>query len=528
MAHRLRRYLEKAAPGGFSADSVRIMSQNALPSPSPSPIDWRLALLIFLAVLALSLPQAALLPLLDRDEPRFAEASREMLQSGNYIVPTFNHEPRYAKPPLIYWCQAASFTIFGENAFAARLPSLLATAATAVLLLTWGMRLGSANLGVIAALSYAFCLQTIQQGRVATADALLIFFMTLTAFTGWQILRPKTPGCVRPVCFVVLALGFAGGFLAKGPEALLPLIPLVWCARDAGRAVMIKIIVSFLAGLALVLIWAIPAYIETHGDYWRIGMSEGVGERMVTGLQGHGASTFGWYLLTLPYYLVLFGISALPWSPLLLIHRKQLFTAWKRDLTDTYLLLNAALIFAIFTLMVTKLPHYTLPAFPFLALLFARRWFATELNPELPFKLAWTTGIVLAVLTAIIVPLANINGGSPSPVGQLVRNGRNVLKPQTEFAVVDFQEPNAIWEMRRVAKGFGHSIAESEVIAFLRLPGPRAVVLSSAAWDHIAGQVSPDWTLSEAYGVNAAKIVFKPPFYLPEPLPLDLTLVVKP
>src|SRR5476649_1945881 len=125
---------------------------------------WRHGLLLFLAVLALSLPQAALLPLLDRDEPRFAEASREMLQSGNFIVPTFNHAPRYAKPPLIYWCQALSYTLFGENAFSARLPSLLATAATAVLLLTWGTRLGGKKMGLGVGLSYAFCLQTAQQG----------------------------------------------------------------------------------------------------------------------------------------------------------------------------------------------------------------------------------------------------------------------------------------------------------------------------------------------------------------------------
>src|SRR5271163_5337886 len=101
------------------------MDLNATSSDSTAPINWRLGLIIFLAVLALSVPQAALVPLLDRDEPRFAEASREMLQNGNFIVPTFNHEPRYAKPPLIYWCQAIAYTIFGENAFAARLPSLV-------------------------------------------------------------------------------------------------------------------------------------------------------------------------------------------------------------------------------------------------------------------------------------------------------------------------------------------------------------------------------------------------------------------
>ena len=89
------------------------------------------------------MPQAALLPLLDRDEPRFAEASREMLQSGNIIVPMFNNAPRYAKPPLIYWCQSAAYRVLGENALAARLPSLIAVAGTAVLLLAWGRALGS-------------------------------------------------------------------------------------------------------------------------------------------------------------------------------------------------------------------------------------------------------------------------------------------------------------------------------------------------------------------------------------------------
>src|SRR5579859_5012876 len=122
-----------------------------------------MGLFVFLVVLLLALPQAALLPLLDRDEPRFAEASREMLQSGNFIVPTFNHEPRYAKPPLIYWCQALSFEIFGENAFAARLPSLLATAGATTVLYAWGVELGSECIGMIAALGFAFCLQTMQQ-----------------------------------------------------------------------------------------------------------------------------------------------------------------------------------------------------------------------------------------------------------------------------------------------------------------------------------------------------------------------------
>jgi 4-amino-4-deoxy-L-arabinose transferase-like glycosyltransferase len=493
---------------------------NATSSDSSAPgAFWRHGLLLFLAVLALSLPQAALLPLLDRDEPRFAEASREMLQSGNFIVPTFNHAPRYAKPPLIYWCQAVSYTLFGENAFSARLPSLLATAGTAWLLFAWGLQLGDKSIGLIAALTYAFCLQTVQQGRVATADALLIFFMTLTAFAGWKLIAspPASHSSRNYFWDTILALGFAGGFLAKGPEALLPLLPLLIRARGTRTNIMGELAANFLLGLALVLFWAIPAYVETNGDYWRVGMSEGVGERMVTGLQGHGASTFGWYLLSLPLYLILFWLSALPWSPLLVIHRKKLFTAWKPDPIDTYLLLNAGLIFLVFSLMVTKLPHYTLPAFPFLALVFARRWISSGLRPALPIKLAGGFGIALALLTTVLVPIALANHATPSPVGELVRDARDTLTPETEFALVDFQEPNAIWEMRRVAKGYGRAIAFIDVHSFLDKPGPRAVILSSELWHRLPPRTESEWHVFEARGFNAAKGTF-----------IDLTLVVKP
>src|SRR6201997_2833255 len=82
------------------------------------------------------------LPLIDRDEPRFAEASREMTERGNYIVPYFNNQLRLDKPPLTYWAQVVSYHIFAENDFAARFPSAIAAALTALLLFVWGARLG--------------------------------------------------------------------------------------------------------------------------------------------------------------------------------------------------------------------------------------------------------------------------------------------------------------------------------------------------------------------------------------------------
>jgi 4-amino-4-deoxy-L-arabinose transferase-like glycosyltransferase len=464
---------------------------------------WAVA--VFVLVLLLGVPQAALLPSLDRDEPRFAEASREMLQSGNLIVPTFDHQPRYAKPPLIYWAQAAAYEFFGESAFSARLPSLLATAGTAVLLLIWGVDLANLPAGLIAALAYAFCFQAMQQGRVATADALLIFFVALTVFAGWKLLAAAEVGRGWNLWGLVFTLGLTGGFLGKGPEAFLPALPLFWILRRGGARVLLALAAMVFLALLIVSAWAIPAYTQTDGAYWREGLGNDVAERMVTGFQGHGASSFGWYLLGLPLYFLIFWVSALPWSPLLLIWRRRLFSGWRPDRTDIYLLLNAGLFFAVFSLMVTKLPHYTLPAFPFLGLLFARRWTNGNTSGRLPIFLTLGCGTIFALAALILVPIALSRGFNPSPAGQLVREAGAALKPATEFALVDFNEPNAVWEMRRVVRGYSHSISGNEVVDFLGQPGSRAVLLTSAGWKRIAADRRPPWRVFSARGWNAAK-----------------------
>jgi 4-amino-4-deoxy-L-arabinose transferase-like glycosyltransferase len=480
--------------------------------PAPT-ISWQRSLLLFLAVFVLAVPQAAMLPLLDRDEPRFAEASREMIQRDNFIVPTFNNHPRYDKPPLIYWCQIIAYKIFGENAFAARLPSLVATAATAVLIYTWGIRLGSEKVGLGAALSYAFCLQTLQQGRVATADALLIFFMTLTAFAGWMLIRPRKSKTISTPCYAAIVIGIAAGFLAKGPEALLPVIPILWFG--VGRRWGVT--VSLLLGLGLVLFWAIPAYIQTNGAYWSRGLNSGIGQRYFEPLQSHGGSLFLWF----PYYFLLFWVSALPWSvPLLLRFRKLLFPWWT-DFADDYLLLNGAIIFVVFTFMATKLPHYTLPAFPLLALFFVRRWQAAGFAPGTFVKIGWITGGIFALAASIAIPLALAHHASPSPVGDLVRAAGDNLKPDTQFAAMDFQEPTAIWEMRRVCQGFAQPVSTQNLDSFLNEPGSHAVVLTPTLEPEIVlearSKSALGWKIYETRGFDAAKLRF-----------LDLMLIVKP
>jgi len=174
--------------------------------------------------------------------------------------------------------------------------------------------------------------------------------------------------------------------------------------------------------------------------------------------------------------------------------------------------------------MVTKLPHYTLPAFPLIALLFVRRWESSGLSAAPLIKLCWSTGFLFALATMILVPVALANDITPSPTGILVREARDVLTPDTKFALVDFQEPNAIWEMRRVSRADGEFIPDSDVVSYLNQPGPHAVILSTARWQKIGATPDPSWKIFEARGWNTAKAWDSKQNCLAT---IDLTLIVK-
>src|SRR5205085_10828990 len=127
-------------------------------------------------------------PLIDRDEPRFAEASREMIERSDYIVPHFNNQLRLDKPPLAYWVQVASYRIFGENDFAARFPSAVAAALVALSILALGNRIGGDRLGWWAAIIFTLSLQTFVHAKAAVADMWLVLFMTTAFCAGWELL----------------------------------------------------------------------------------------------------------------------------------------------------------------------------------------------------------------------------------------------------------------------------------------------------------------------------------------------------
>src|ERR1051325_56997 len=252
------------------------------------------------------------LPLIDRDEPRFAEASREMIQRGDYIVPHFNNQLRLDKPPLAYWAQIASFTLFGQSDFAARFPSAVAAALVALTIFAWGSQLGSPRVGWWTAIIFTLSLQTLVHARAAVADMWLVLFMTLAHWAGWELIgEQQTPNAERRTpnaqwkWWFVFYISLALGFLAKGPIAWIPLLTVASTAsfaRDSRFAQRFKFVRGTLLVLGLGSVWGIPALIQTHGEFFRVGIMHHVVERSFSTMEGHGAKTFGIYLLLLPLY----------------------------------------------------------------------------------------------------------------------------------------------------------------------------------------------------------------------------------
>ncbi|HEY4416900.1 MAG TPA: glycosyltransferase family 39 protein [Verrucomicrobiae bacterium] len=401
---------------------------------------------VVLLSLGLLLAGNWILPLTDRDEVRFAEASREMIQRGDYIVPWFNGDYRFDKPILIYWCQIASYKLLGENNFAARLPTALFTMGIGWLLVRWGRKLADAKTGLMAGVMFVAGLHVaVLLGRVATADMALIFFFTLAFWSGWELTRPEQPHRARWwwIFYVALALGF----LAKGPEIWLALLGLIlgrgFRRRDFSLPV-IATIAGFVLSVGLVGLWGIPAMLQTQGKFLHVGIGEHVIDRSIGVTDGHGISGFFGYLAAVPLYLLTFFISFFPWSPRVPATLKRWWATRQTDSIGWYLLVQAAIVFAVFSLVRTKLPHYTIPAFPCLAL-----WLALQIRNETN-SLAWfgrrAVGMTLFVLvvTLGLFPVARAHFLSAS----LWHATQQYIRPETKIGCYGFTESSLVWELR--------------------------------------------------------------------------------
>jgi len=462
------------------------------------------------------------LPLIDRDEPRFAEASREMIERRDYVVPYFNNQLRLDKPPFAYWGQVASYRIFGENDFTARFPSAIAAALVALSIFAWGTRIGGNRVGWWAAIIFTLSLQTFLHAKAAVADMWLVLFVTLAHWSGYELLRDRlspanqTSNIKHQTSYWwwMFYVSLAFGFLAKGPIGWIPLATVAatkFLPLDGRLASRFKFARGVLFMLAIVALWGVPALIRTHGQFFVVGIGRHVVGRSFATMEGHGANSFGMYLLLLPFYFVTVFVSFFPWSIKLPWLAKQLWQ--RRDKIDNYLLTGAAIIFIIFTLVKTKLPHYTLPAFPLLALLLARKLAAEKAATRFFRSCAFASVSVYLAIAFIVPPVV----ARFFPAYQLCRESRDHLRPDMEFGAVSFNEPSLVWYFRSRVNGFLAPLNNSRAADFMTQTGPRFVIVPTSLAATLFPNHPSDWKMFSTRGFNVAKGKH-----------VDLTLVLKP
>lgn len=458
---------------------------------------------------------------MDRDEPRFAEASREMRERGDYVVPYFNNKYRFDKPPFIYWTQMASYRLFGENDFAARFPSGVAAALTAVLLFAWGWRLGSERIGWWAAIIFSLCLQTFVHARAAVADMWLVFFVTAGFWAAYELiadwLGPQTSTTNsrrRKYWWLAFYVALAFAFLAKGPLGWMPLLTVAamkFFLRGQPLNRRFWFAPGILFTLAIVFLWGIPALLRTNGEFFWVGIGRHVVERSFGALEGHGGQTWTSYFLTLPFYFGTVFISFFPWSIKLPALAKRLWR--ERDGVDKYLIVGTAIIFILMTVVKTKLPHYTLTAFPLLSLLLARHLFALPGSPRFA-KRAAVAAVVVSLGTAL---LGFSILARAFPTVQLFKKSEKDLLPEMHFGNVDYAEPSVVWYFRSRVHGFSWSGRAEDAKKYMEFWGPKFIILPTDVAKTVYPELPPGWKSYTAQGFN-----------FPKGKRTDLTMILKP
>lgn len=313
----------------------------------------------------------------DPDEGRYTNVAMHMLDSGDWLNPRRSDEVgHWTKPPLTYWAIASSIKVFGQNAFAGRLP-----AALAYLLCVWlawhSARRLAPGAEAPAALVYATMLLTFGASQMITTDYLLAAF---TGLAMWAFIEARFGDHAHPGRWIALMwAAFGLAFLTKGPPGLIGLLVVVAFDLLMPKAKSHRLL--DLAGIALFLLLAAPWYVAViHGNpgLFEYFIGDEVVNRVTTNEFGRHGEWYGWAQIYVPTLV----IGTLPWTPALWRWAKGLpasVRGWRDPATRAaqarWLLpaLWLLLPLLVFCLSRSRMPLYLLPLFLPIALLVAQQ-----------------------------------------------------------------------------------------------------------------------------------------------------------
>jgi 4-amino-4-deoxy-L-arabinose transferase-like glycosyltransferase len=347
------------------------------------------------------------------DEGRYSEIAREMIETGDWLVPHLWYLPHLDKPPMTCWLVAASMKLLGQNEWAARLPVALAGISGVWAVFLLGCSLGWRRAGFWSAVILQSSLLYFAMARMLTPDIFLaqftawaVYFFWRSWLVGAEVTRLKSRSGIelepphvgsyfsQKNFFAWHLAGWTAialGFLTKGPIALvIPLIAfgslLVFRRKEFSKKRML--FGGLTAGFALFLILAAPWFLAVFqrvpqsAHYMVLGQA--AGHLLGTTIKNRPGGPF--------YFFGILAAGFLPWTFLLgWLWRRSHWRALSDRQKDGWLLLNVWVVFTftLFSFSHAKLPAYILPIFPALAVMLALRFFSEERAVESAPRWAW-------------------------------------------------------------------------------------------------------------------------------------------
>jgi 4-amino-4-deoxy-L-arabinose transferase-like glycosyltransferase len=383
----------------------------------------RAALALVVVCLCAFLPGFFTIPPVDRDEARFAQATKQMIESGDYVDIRFQDESRYKKPVGIYWLQAA-FVKLGEavgvpraqtRIWLYRLPSLIG--ATGAVLATYWAALAfvSRRAALLAGLMLASCLLLGVEARLAKTDAtLLLACVAAMGALGRAYLGGQDPARADPHPWGLAALfwtALAAGILLKGPLILmfvgLTAVMLVTLGRSFAWVWRLKPLPGIAWMLLLVLPWFVAIVAKSGDSFFAQSLGQDLFAKIGSAQESHGAPP--------GTYLLLFWVTFLPGAMLAPLAAPAVWRA-RGEPGARFLLAWIVPAWIVLEIVVTKLPHYVLPLYPAIAILIAGAVDNGVLTRQRWLARAPAWWFILSVVGAVVTIVINVLVGQQAGV----------------------------------------------------------------------------------------------------------------